>query len=172
MALHRPHEFWLPGRRDLNGGAGLGIPTLTGCTVSNAETTETNQLNTVAALKSIRDGIENTVNGFGCISLGSISRLSDGSYKIVLVHRSFPLNDGLNFAVVCNPHLSCRLARTKTASGQNRKSAETVGMSAAGGRADVIWRKADISPGMSGLGGRADVSATWPESPVLANLGH
>ncbi len=82
---------------------------MTGGPISNAETSKPNQLNTVAALKSTSNGIEYTVNGFGCISLGSISRLSDGSYKIVLVHRSFPLNAGLNIAVVSNRIERCGL---------------------------------------------------------------
>jgi hypothetical protein len=74
----------------LNGFSSAGVTALTGCPISHAETSKPNQLNTVAVLKSACNGIEYTVNCFGCISLRSTSRLSDGSYKIVLVHRSFP----------------------------------------------------------------------------------
>jgi hypothetical protein len=38
--------------------------------------------------------------------------LSDGNYKIVLIHQIFPLNDELNIAVLCKPNRPCGLART------------------------------------------------------------
>ncbi len=44
-------------------------------------------------------------------------------------------------------------------------------MSVAGGRADVNWRKADISLGMSGLGGKADSLAHLSACPLVAISG-
>jgi hypothetical protein len=78
------------------------------------------------------------------------------------------LND--HYAVCIDPAIAARGGRKlsaisrrvsralMSAVGQNRKSTETAGMSAPGGRADVIRTKTDISPGMSGVGGKAEVN--------------
>ncbi len=45
-------------------------------------------------------------------------------------------------------------------------------MSAVGGVADVIGRKADIGERMSGFGGKADSPGGTPKSPLIAKTGH
>ena len=83
-------ELRLVGGFNLNRFARPRVTSRGSFTVSDGESTEADQANFFFLGQRARDGIENTIDGFGRVRLGKAGAICDGGNEIVLVQGEPP----------------------------------------------------------------------------------
>ncbi|CRL51579.1 hypothetical protein PSHI_47700 [Pseudomonas sp. URMO17WK12:I11] len=83
-------ETWFFGCCDFQSLTGLWVTTDASWTISDGESTETNQNNGVASLESASDGFDYCIQGFTSAGFGDVRRYGDSINQFRLVHSKSP----------------------------------------------------------------------------------